>query len=180
MGRAKTSRKRKATAFKTEKALLSWRSKKSSPRWMHLQEYDPAKRLWVKRNGGGVAMVDAEKVTDHDGEDVYRAVYIVNPDGMPYRKWGFVSVLSDIFLRAVETEVLEEEIAVKLDAWIKSARENIQVVNADGWKDERCDITPCRIKIPNHTPWISEAQSRANMKRNISAMANLFMNGAFH
>lgn len=179
MGRAKNTRRPpKKLSFKTKEAMHSWTTKKSDPRWRELKTYDPSKRLWVQMQGGGVAMVDAEKFTDYEGEEMYRAVYMVGPTGLPNRQYGEIRVFDETMLRAAHSPVIDAETSTQLDQWIQSAREGVQVTRDSGWIDIVCEIEPCtHIVIPGHTPWISEEKAQDNLKKNIRALTTAFFNG---
>lgn len=166
MGRAKLS-------FKSKKAMQTWQKKKSDPRWNDIKSYDPKKRLWVKMLGGGVAMVDSEKFIDHEGEELYRLVHMVSASGSPSIQYGAIRVFYENMLRVDKSPVIDEETSVKLDKWLKSAKENVKVICDNGWVDVTCKIKPCTIKIPDHFPWISKQQARDNMMKNLFMAINL-------
>jgi hypothetical protein len=177
MGRAKLNTKKpKKLSFKTKEAMHAWQTKKSNPRWNDLKDYNPKHRLWVNMIGGGVAMVDAESYTDHDGDEMYRMVYLIGPSGRPSIEYGQIRVFLEHGLKCAISPVIDPDTSVALDQWIKSAKEDVPVTLKDGWNDRICQIEPCRVK---GLQWISQEKVQDNLKKNISEMTRMFMSGMF-
>ena len=102
--------------------------------------------------------MDAESYTDHEGDEMYRMVYLVGPEGRPSIQYGQIRVFSEHGLKRAISTVIDADTSVALDQWIKSAKEDDRI---------------CRVK---GLQWISQEKAVNNVKKNIAAM---FMSGMF-
>ena len=147
MGRAKKQsiRGKKKVSFKTKKEREKWQENKSNPRWRSLQDYKPVDRLWIvtKAPVNDLFMVDAQSFVDEDGDHLYRMVHQVDKAGRVTQKYGFVNVFDSWMIRADQVEsVVDEKTAKQLDAWIKSAKEDVQYTTAHGFVDRKVELEP--------------------------------------
>jgi hypothetical protein len=109
--------------------------------------------------------VDAESYTDHEGDEMYRMVYLVGPEGRPSIQYGQIRVFSEHGLKRAISTVIDTDTSVALDQWIKSTKEDVP---KNGWNDRIC-----RVK---GLTWISQEKMEDNVKKNVAAM---FMSGMF-
>jgi hypothetical protein len=135
-----------ARRFKTSAARDKWAAKKP---WA-LREYLPKNRQWAVLTGTrDLVMVDKEKIVDWDGDELYRIVYAVDHMGRPSVDHGFVRVHESSYARAAfVAPIADEATQTALDAWVRSAKEDVPQESAEGFRYATCQIEPCPVAVP--------------------------------
>lgn len=184
MGRTKqTTRKKgdekpKATVkrFSSAKERFEWREKTSDRKFQSVATYKAKDRLWVvtKQPVGNLQMVDKELIVDEDGDRVYRVVHMIGKTGEAIQKYGFVRRIEKHVLPENQVgSIVDEATSKKLDAWLKSAKEDVETTDhKTGMVLRRLDLKPCNVHVPGWNR-ITKAEAKRNLERNIRTMLNI-------
>ena len=105
----------------------------------------------------------SETKSDPRWRSVSRVVYAVDATGDVKQKYGHVDCISGFTLPLAQIEsVVSDDLAAQLDAWIKSAREEVEFTHPSGVVDTKVELEPCPVAVPG---WRRVTKAEETAKR---------------